>query len=362
VPKYFAPAFNVHVNGVRLAADISKNIQQISVITKPDSLDNFSFTVVNAYPKMRWTHTPDADLFSEGAAVSIELGYVDDTQAVFQGEITKISPTFPESGAPTVAIEGHTRLHWLQGDRKTRTFQKMTDAQIVARIAQDAGLTPQAEDTQVKHDYIIQSNLSDLEFIRQRAKLLHYEVLVEDKKLIYRKAKEDQPKRFTMVWGYPQLGFSPGPGTLPLRSFNPSMNTMNQPGAVSVKGYDPATKKELTGKAGIGDENRKMGAQTGPQVSQTAFRKSKEFVRVGPIASQAELDQQARAIYNEHAMKFVEGDGATIGVPAFRAGLVVELLGLGPKFSGLYYVDEATHTIADGGYSTTFKVKRNAVK
>ena len=362
MPKYFAPAFNVQVNGVKLAADISKNITQISVVTKPDSLDNFSFTVVNAYPKMRWTHTSDADLFVEGAAVTIELGYVDDTEAVFQGEITQISPTFPDGGTPTVAIEGHTRLHWLQGDRKTRTFQKMTDAQIVAKIAQDAGLTPQIEDTTVQHDYMIQTNLSDLEFIRQRAALLHFEVLVEDKKLIYRKAKEDQPKKFTMVWGYPQLGFAPGPDTLPLRSFNPKMNTMDQPSSVTVKGYDPATKKEMTGKAGIGDENRKMGAQSGPQVSQAAHPKPKEMVRVGPIASQAELDQQAKAIYNEHAMKFVEGDGVTIGVPALRAGVVVELLGLGPKFSGMYYVNEATHTIGDSGYSTNFSVKRNAVK
>ena len=69
MPKYYAPAFNVQVNGVKLAADISKNITQISVVTKPDSLDNFSFTVVNAYPKMRWTHTSDADLFVEGSSV-----------------------------------------------------------------------------------------------------------------------------------------------------------------------------------------------------------------------------------------------------------------------------------------------------
>jgi phage protein D len=362
MPKYFDPTFRIQVNGAALAADVSENIQQLSVVTKPDSLDEFSFTVVNAYPKMRWTHTPDADLFAEGAAVTIELGYVNDLQAVFQGEITKISPTFPDSGMPTVAIEGHTRLHWLERDRKTRTFQQMTAAQIVARIAQDAGLTPQMEDSSVQHDYVIQSNQSDLQFIKSLAEKIHYEVLVQDKKLLFRKAKEDQPKMYTLVWAYPQLGFAPGADTLPLKSFSPTMNTKDQPSNVTVRGYDPNTKQKVVGKAGIGDEYRKMGSSTGPQVAQDAGHKPREFVRVGPLASQAEIDQQAKAVYNDKAMNFVQGSGSTIGLPALRAGSVVELLGLGPKFSGVYYVDQATHNIGESGYLIDFTVKRNAVK
>src|SRR5262245_22765789 len=135
MPNYFAPGFRVQINGTRLNADVSRNIQQISITTKPDSLDDFTLTVANAYPQMRWTHTPDAELFREGSSVNIEMGYLDDLEACFNGASTKISPTFPESGMPTVSIDGHTRLHWLQADKKTRTFQKMTDKQIAEKIA-----------------------------------------------------------------------------------------------------------------------------------------------------------------------------------------------------------------------------------
>jgi Bacteriophage probable baseplate hub protein len=362
MPKYFDPTFTILVNNVGLAADVSKNIQQLSVTTKPDSLDEFSFTVVNAYPKMRWTHTPDANLFAVGSSVTIELGYVEYTQAVFQGEITKISPTFPDSGMPTVAIEGHTCLHWLERDKKTQTFQKMTDAQIVAKIAQDAGLTPNTEDSQVQHDYVIQSNQTDLQFIKSRAEQIHFEVLAEGKKLIFRRAKEDQPKMYTLVWAYPQSGLGPDPDSLPLQSFTPTMNTTDQPSSVTVQGYDPSTKQAVSGKAQIGDEYRQMGSRTGPQVAQDAAHKPREFVRVGPLASQAELDQMAKAAYNDKAMQFVQGSGTTIGLPDLRAGNVIELLGLGPIFNGLYYVDEATHTIGQDGYRLSFTVKRNAVQ
>src|SRR4030095_16715364 len=143
--RFFAPAFKVSVNGAGLAADVSLNITEISVTHEPDTLDHFSLTLANPYPEMRWTHKDDAKLFQEGNAVEIELGYVDDRQPKFSGEITSISPSFPESGVPTLRVEGYTRLHWLQGSPKTRTFQDVTDRQIVEKIAGEVGLTPKAQ-------------------------------------------------------------------------------------------------------------------------------------------------------------------------------------------------------------------------
>ena len=117
--NYFAPAFQVQVNGSHLQADISMNIETISVTTMPDSLDTFTFTITNAMPQMRWTHTSDADLFREGNSVSIAMGYVDDLQNMIEGEITSISPTFPADGTPTVTINGNTRLHRLRGSHRS---------------------------------------------------------------------------------------------------------------------------------------------------------------------------------------------------------------------------------------------------
>jgi phage protein D len=350
-PKYFAPAFKVEINGAGLAADVSKNITDISVVREPDTLDHFSLTIANPYPKMRWTHTSDADLFKEGNAIKIEMGYVDDLQPMFDGEITSISPSFPESGTPTVRIEGYTRLHWLQGSPKTRTFQDVTDKQIAEKIAQDLGLTPDAEDTKTRHPYVIQYNQTDLAFLIERARRIRFEVLVQEKTLIFRKAQDNQSKTYTLEWGKT------------LKSFNPTMNTLRQVNEVIVRGYDLMTRQEIVGRAGAGDEDTKMGGrQTGAQVAAQAFGRRIEEVRVEtPIASQQEADQLARAIYNDRALQFVTGNGSSIGLPDLRAGRVIELQGLGPRFSGLYYITQSTHTISSGGHQTNFSVRRNAV-
>jgi uncharacterized protein len=49
---------------------------------------------------------------------------------MISGEITHIRPTFPDSGVPTVTIEGQSPLHRLRGDNQTRIFQNKTDRQI----------------------------------------------------------------------------------------------------------------------------------------------------------------------------------------------------------------------------------------
>src|SRR5439155_11149086 len=94
--KYFDPAFKVTVNGTTLSADISGEIKGITVTHQINNVDEFSFTLVNKYPQMRWTHKADRELFRIGGAVAIEMGYVNDMHKMIDGEILKLKPSFPD--------------------------------------------------------------------------------------------------------------------------------------------------------------------------------------------------------------------------------------------------------------------------
>ena len=64
---------------------------------------------------------------------------------------------------------------------------------------------------------------------------------------------------------------------------------------------------------------------------------------------------------NEVALGYVSGDGVCIGTTLLKAGAVIELAGLGDRFSGPYYVASATHTYTPRrGYRTAFTVRRTA--
>jgi phage protein D len=360
MPNYFAPAFQVEINGAQLSADISRNIEEVSVTSEKDSMNSCSLTIANTYPVMRWTHTSDAKLFQEGNSVKVSMGYVDGLQEIFDGEITTVTSNFPAGGAPTVKVDAKTRLHWLHGDKKTTTYQSMTDKQIAEQVGQAAGLAVQAEDAQIQYEYVMQPNQTDLEFLRERARRIHFEVLVQNKTLLFRKAKEASSEIYTLVWGNTQAGLASGPKTLPLKSFSPTINTSKQVSKVTVRGYDPKSKQQIVGQAT--SQDTKMGrSEGGGDATASAFRKPREHVRVNvPVASQGEADDHAKAILNQRAMGFVTGSAETIGCPDLQWGVVVKVEGVGPRFSGRYYIQQAVHIIGGGGYSTTLSLNSNS--
>ncbi len=361
--NYFAPAFRILVNGSRLEADVSLNIEQVQVVSKPDTLDTFSFTIANPLPEMRWTHTTDADLFKEGNAVSIAMGYVDDLQNMIEGEITQISPTFPAGDIPTVTIEGNTLLHRLRGTHNTRTFQGVSDKDIVEKIGQELKLEVDAEDPQTQYEYVMQPNQTDFEFLCERAKKLHYEILIQGKKLIFRKCQEAIAKTYTLVWAQAQKAVATGSDILPLTTFSLKMNATAPSTSVETRSYDHTSKQAFVSQAGPSDQTSQMGgAHPGGAIPSTAYNSEKKYVHVTtPFGSHAECVAHSKATYNNQAMGLLSGTAETIGVPDLRAGQTIQLLGVGPRFEGQYLIDEATHEIGGDGYKTSLSVKRNSV-
>ena len=360
---YFAPAFSVSINRAALQADVSKNIMNVSVTHEPDTMDSFRLTIANPYPDMPWTHDDrKAKLFQEGSEVRIEMGYVGDLREVFDGLITGVSPTFPNSGVPTLSVNGYTQMQRLQGTPRVRTFQQKTDKEIAQQIAGDLQLELEADETKTRHPYVIQYNQTDLAFLLERAGRINFKLQVQDGKLIFRRTQGSQDKTYLLVWGRPRQQIDPTQNIMPLKEFNPTLNTLRPANRVIVRGQHPTSRERFEGRGGQGDEESDMGgSQTGPQTTAQALGAERELTIVNiPISSQDEADQIARSIYNELSMKFLTGSGSTIGLPDLRAGRFVELAGLGTRFSGRYYVTQTTHTLSDSGYETRFTVERNS--
>jgi uncharacterized protein len=358
---YFAPAFRVEVDDVELAPDVAKHVLDVEVSTQPSAIDHFSLTLANPFPELPWTHTEKGDQFAEGGSVRISLGYVDRLEPLFDGEITSVSPSFPESGAPTVRIEGLSRLHWLDQGTKMRTFQDMNDQQIFEKIAEERNLTAQSDPTPTKHRYLAQTNLSDFRFLTARARWLRFELLADGKKLIFRKANESEAKTYALVWGNPQEGLQPDAKVLPLRSFEPKLNSREPVASVVVRGQDSSTGEAIEERAGKGDEDASMGGETAADIVSSATGGPPELVISDqPVTSREEARELARAEYNRRARRLVSGHGASIGIPDLRAGNVIELRGVG-RFSGLYYVTSISHRIGASGYQTSFDVERSSI-
>src|SRR5262249_48033014 len=161
-----------------------------------------------------------------------------------------------ESGTPTLTVEGHTLAYLLQQNATTRTFLDVTDKQIVERIAADANLKAEADETNTRFPYFIKYNCSDWAFLREPARNIRFEVLVDGKTLIFRKPREDQGKTVTLEYGKS------------LKSFQPVIDPQKQVSKVIVLGFDPLTKTPIVGEASSRDTDTTMGGkESGSEVA-----------------------------------------------------------------------------------------------
>src|SRR5262245_11186391 len=352
----WAPDFNVTINGQDLETKDETKVVEVSVDDRVDAAQFFSIRlglVDAAVEKPDWI---DDQLFREGGKVCIKLGYAGrPLRTMIEGEITAAQPHFSSRGPESLVLQGFDRLHRLRRGKKSRTFQRMTDWEIARKIADEHGLKLQGDPTRAKFDHVYQNNLSDLDFLFHRATRIQYEVTAADTTLYFGKSREVRAKVATLEWGEP--------GDQELISMALRLTTANQASELVVRGWNPKDKREIVGRAKVGDETTRMdGSRTGGDLATAAFGQALTVVVDHPIFSQSEADALARARFNQLSMRLVVGDGVCVGNPDVRAGETIELKGLGQRFSGLYYVVASKHVCGrhTGGYLTEFSVTRNA--
>ena len=237
----------------------------------------------------------------------------------------------------------------LSSEAQQKALSEIKDSQIAERIAGELGLTADVQDTGIVHAYLLQNNLSDIDFLLMRARRIRYEVLIEGGTLIFREARNNLGE--TLALEYQK----------DLKWFQPRLSTAELAGEVTVRGWNPATKEAILGVGRPGDETTLMGGkQVGPALADSAFGKASAAIVEVPVASQAEADQMAKALFNDMALGLICGDGETVGNTSVAAGTTIRLAGLGTRFSGIYYVRRAEHRITPKiGYITKFHVVRN---
>lgn len=342
--------YRIKVNGVSLPQKARDDIIALAVSEERDLPGMFSLRLHNWDPEHQRVTWADDDLFREGSEVSIQMGYRDKLDTLMQGEITGLELVFVAGDPFTVTVRGFDRLHRLLRGRHTRSFTAMSDSMIARNIASEAGLSASVQDSKVTHDYVLQHNQTNLAFLQDRARRIGYELAIEDKKLHFQPSQHNKPSAVTL---------SPSEDII---EFYPRLSTLTQVGQVEVRGWDPAQKEALSAQAGVGKEISLMAGKTsGPQAANSAFGKSSSAAVSQPVFNLAEADQIAAGRFNDMALAYIGGEGLCHGRTALRAGKVVELTGLGKRFSGLYYVTATVHSILPGqGYRTRFWVQRNA--
>ncbi|MBD2072905.1 VgrG-related protein [Phormidium sp. FACHB-592] len=299
-----------------------------------------------------WDHEA---LFAIGK--SVRIGFRNSTTAasefqvqekdwIIVGEITAIETHFTSGSQAPIMIRGYDRSHRLHRGHHNRSFQNMTDTDIVKKIIREVDVPAGSiEDSGAPHDYVFQENQTNLEFLRERAARNGFELFVQNGKLNFHKPKNNQA--LELAW------------LEQIASFQVSVSSAKQVDAVEVRGWNYKQKKAIVATRNqdtILTQTDQGKGKTTSSAFQGKPNAPKLIVVDQPIATQQEADKIAQSLFNELSDEFVHADALAQGHPSIRPGRVAKLKGMG-KYSGDYYITETHHRLSEGVYTTAFSIR-----
>jgi phage protein D len=297
-------------------------------------------TLVLADPGLRWI---DHATLAVGTELEVLMGRGDGRERVGIGEIVALELE-QRPGTSRVVVQAFDRSHRLHRGRRVRTFQEMSDGDVVSRIAGDAGLQTDIAGADAQHAYLIQDNQTDYAFLAERALLTGLELSVDDETIRFKRpAPEGQPV---------ELGWDTG-----LLSFSVRLTAADQVSEVEVRGWDPKQKQAITSTVSDSDAAPRIGMDAGT-IRSSAFGQATALVTDRPVRDTSEAEALGHAALDHLTSAIVRADGVARGDPDLRAGAQVKIAGLGQRLSGTYDVTSTTHTVVPGiGYETRFSIR-----
>ncbi len=348
--QQLVPDFRVTINNADLPQAAAMDLISVKIDLDVDVPGMFALTFINWDVTRQDITWSDDALMAVGNPVVVSMGYLNNVTPLISGEITGLEPIFTSDAIPTVIVRGMDFRHRLLRGRKSRTFVQAKDSEIASQIASDAGLTATVEDTQVTLEHVYQHNQTDMEFLQYRARRIGYELGVDDKTILFRPPSNNASATLSLALNADLLEFSA------------RLTTLTQVTQVESRGWDVKQKQVIQSVARSGDENSQMGGSTtGIAAVNGAFGAASQVQLESPASSQDEADRIARGRLNATALEYIYAEGTCYGTPDLTAGIVIQINGVGQRFSGPYYVTSATHTYTtQRGYLTHFMARRNA--
>jgi uncharacterized protein len=364
---FYAPAFSVKIRTTKLPESVARDV--ISVTYK-DSLEEFDTVdlLLNNWDDGGTTggtaptnfiyavdaHSPHADLwtFDQNTLYEVDMGYEGvGLVPMLSGTLESLEPQYPAGGAPSLGVRLVNRLKLLKDEQKTKTWTNVSTADIARTIARNYNLqinvSTHKSDDDGPQPYVFQQNQYDIVFLMQRARRIGYEIWMQDDKTIY--FGPSTPGDGGGVITY-KLGFHRS-----MIDFSPHLTVSNQVGTVQVTARDQLSKGAFNAQATRAD----IGLNQDLDVFLTDnLRNATKTVSNMPLHVNGQAQQLAREVMRNIMQEMLTATVSCPGLPAIRAGTMVEITDVGSRFAGPYFVTSSTHTIDDSGYKTSFTARR----
>lgn len=277
-----------------------------------------------------------------GAQIEVFAGDQSSPTSIFKGKISALEGCYSPDDPPELTVLAEDPLYGARMKRRSKVYENVSPADLVSRIAQNNGLSPQTNGLSGNTGTHVQLNESDLGFLRRILARYDGDFQVAGNQLQAGDRSSIQRNQIEMSIGEK------------LKRARVLADLAHQVTKIEFKGFDYKQGQKASAASSAGPPGPGAGS-TGPQILQNAFGERAEQLSHLSVRDSSEAQALADAEWEQRCRKFVTLHGTSEGNPDLRVGSHVKVKGLGARFSNTYYVVATTHRYdQQRGYETDF--------
>jgi len=281
----------------------------------------------------------DADTFKPGAEVVIKAGYDSEEKVIFSGVVIKHSLSIRGENDARLVVECRDKVVKMTIGRKSAIHVDKTDSDVFSALIRAAGLTADVTPTAHLHKGLVQHYCTDWDFMLARAEANACVVSVVDGKVTIGSPRTDG--RAVLEVGYGAT----------LIEFQADLDARHQYAEVQAQAWDMKSQTVLTSSAA---KPPTLGAQGNLDGKKLATVASPAVVglQTGAPWPKDTLETWAKAQQLKSGLSRLRGSMRFQGTALAQVNALIDLKGVGTRFSGTVYVTGVRHHIEEGAWIT----------
>jgi len=284
----------------------------------------------------------ESEFFEPGREIEIALKYEGNATAektVFKGMVLKHTLQLKGDGFIFIAELSDAAVK-MAGSRKNSLFEKVKDSDVITKLVKAAGMkTGQVEATNVEYKKLVQYYCTDWDFMLSRAEMNGLLVSVRDGVISARKPS---------LTGNAVQSFQLG--TDEIYDFDFEADARNQYAAIKSSTWDQKKQQFVAPKAAKSFQLA-QGNFDADKFSK-AVNKNVDVLISGVVGEEGEAQAWADAKMMKTRLSMLKGTFKVNGLASCNIGDVIEVRGVGKRFSGKTIVTGVHHQVDASGWFT----------
>ena len=342
--KTLTPIWIVYADGARLPWKYDGALRKIRVFDRLNTIGTASLVFGMSAPDF-----DNDDVFCEGSEVSVHLGYKDDVEEVFSGEVTGFAPRLGEYGAPRMEVQIETKLHRLDKGVHAKAFESKTTSRIIEEIITKHNLKAEVEEFGPMHNYTEQRNLTDYDYITQLAYKYGKTLWCQGNTIYVKTEITPSDDDVILEWGKSII------------SARSKTSITKQLSAATCTGWSMMDCRGFAATATMKDIPLKIGGEYSWEDNSKGYDpKRTEQITTEEIPDEEDAAAVAKAYIQSRSFKFQSCDIKTQGNYHIKPGNRLTVKYIGKQNDGEYLIESVEHTLdIQEGFITKCHLIRN---